>query len=575
MKKKICKTTTMKQCAIPAGALSDCGQKSDNDADLIVYGTIYTADKEGTFAEAFAVKDGKYIYVGDANGAKAFIGKNTQRVDAGFVMPSAVESHAHYILEEAFKLGLYIDSYNKDGSPKTTDELAQDIAAYRKANPDSTGIYGYGWNKVLIAYQGETVTREAIDKYISDIPVYISGSDLHCGWCNTKCLEMAGALHDEIPSVGVVRDENGTATGRINDEACAYVRNAVFGEISNYDKAVLNAQKILLGKGYTMTLDAWSNFDGTSAMYDAVKAADENGNLNMVVFASYSVNTYTGYDEEIEKAVSLKKEKATVHFDPKFIKLFVDGTEETRTAYLLEPYPNGSHGTDNWSPDDMNHVVTVANKAGLLVHTHAYGDASARQTIDAYEKSNKDNNQSYRNSIGHAPYIADTDIQRIADLEIGISGSGNWGIGRSEKDNEIMEKLLGYDRYHNYYIVDKWAEYGVKAGMSTDRPCADGYAEDVFDYIGMLTTGVDYREGKASPAKREKWVSVENAVRMMTINGAWSLSADAFRGSIEVGKYADFIFADGNPFETELNKIHTINVNETYFEGRRVFARLK
>ena len=275
----------------------------------------------------------------------------------------------------------------------------------------------------------------------------------------------------------------------------------------------------------------------------------------------------------LHKTERMIAHKTSAHFNPKFIKLFVDGTEETRTAFMLEPYSNGSYGTDNWASDDLNRVVSAANKAGLLVHTHAYGDAAARQTVDAYETSDKENNQSYRNSIAHAPYIADEDIQRIADLEIGISGSGNWGIGRSEKDNEYMEKLLGYDRYHNYYIVDKWVEYGVKAGMSTDRPCANGYAEDVFDYIGVLTTGVDYREGHEEPAKREKWVSVEDAVRIMTINGAWSLDADEFRGSIEVGKYADFILADGNPFETELSKIHTINVTETYFEGRRVYAR--
>ena len=573
MKEMICKTTTTKQSVISVGVPSADGQQSKTEADLVVYGTIYTADEEGNFAEAFAVKDGKYIYVGDAKGAEAFIGKNTQTLDAGFMMPSAVESHAHYILGEAFKLGLFINCCNGDGSPKTTDEMVQDIVAYRKEKPDATGIYGYGWNKVLVATLGEAVTREAIDQYIDDIPVYISGNDLHCGWCNTKCLEMAGVLNDEIPAIGVIRDENGVATGRINDEACGYVRNAVFGEIGNYDRAVLNAQENLLSKGYTMHLDAWSNFDGTSALYDAVKAADENGKLNMVVFASYTVNTYTDCNKEIKKAASLKKDKASAHFDPKFIKLFVDGTEETRTAFLLEPYSNGSFGTDNWKPDDMNCVVTAANKAGLLVHTHAYGDAAARQTVYAYEISNRENNQSYRNSIAHAPYIADEDIQRIANLGIGISGSGNWGIGRSEKDNEYMEALLGYDRYHNYYIVDKWAEYGVKAGMSTDKPCADGYAEDVFDYIGVLTTGVDYREGHAAPAKREKWVSVEDAIRMMTINGAWSLDADELRGSIEVGKYADFILADGNPFETELNEIHTINVSETYFEGRRVFAR--
>ena len=231
------KTITKK---LSANERPGCGQQSGTGADLVVYGRIYTANDKGNFAEAFAVKDGKYVYVGDAKGADPFIGKNTKRVDAGFVMPSAVESHAHHILEEAFKLGLYIDPNKADGSPKTPDEMVRDIVAYRREHPDIKGIYGYGWNKLSVGYMRKAVTRGAIDAYIDDIPVYISGNDLHCGWCNTKCLEMAGALRDEIPAIGVVRDENGIATGRINDEACAYVRNAVFGEIEHYDQARQN-----------------------------------------------------------------------------------------------------------------------------------------------------------------------------------------------------------------------------------------------------------------------------------------------------------------------------------------------
>lgn len=208
----------------------------------------------------------------------------------------------HYILEEAFKLGLYIDCYKEDGSEKALKDIVQEIVNYRKANPELKGLYGYGWNKFATEALGESVSRQLLDDAIGDIPVFISGRDVHSAWCNTKCLEMANALNDEIPTKGIVRDEKGVATGRINDEACSYVRNEVFGDIGNYDGAVQNAQQLLLCKGYTMTLDAWSNFDGTSAMYEAIKKADEAGDLKMNVFTSYCVGTFDDYDKSVDAA---------------------------------------------------------------------------------------------------------------------------------------------------------------------------------------------------------------------------------------------------------------------------------
>lgn len=544
---------------------------AQEEADAVLYGTIYTANEAGDFAEAVVVKDGRYIYVGDREGAKQYIGKETKTIEGAFIMPSGVESHAHYILEEVFKQGLYIDYYDAAGNMKPIEEMVLEIVAFREKHPDCSGIYGYGWNKITVAAMGTAVCREQIDAYIDDIPVYISGRDLHSGWCNTKCLEMAGVLKEECAVQGVERDETGTATGFIKDEACSYVRNMVFGEIEGYDAAVLEAQAILHAKGYTMLLDPWSNFDGTAAMFDAVNRADQEGLLNMVVFESYCVNTYDNYDEAVATAADIMQKYGTEHTAAKYIKLFADGTEEACTAYMLAPYSNGVYGTKNWESESMNYVTEIANKAGLLVHVHAYGDGSARQVLDAYENSNAMNGQNYRNSIAHAPYITDDDMLRIKDMGIGICGAGNWAMSNGEDGDSVMIDLLGEERFRSFYFVDRFVKYGIKAGMSTDRPCADGFAEDIFDYIGVLTTGIDYRKGSDRKAKRDTWVSVEEAIKMMTINGAWSLDADAERGSIEVGKYADFIIADANPFETELSEIHNINVVNTYFEGKCVF----
>lgn len=542
-------------------------------ADLVVTGKIYTSDAQGTFAEAFAVKDGQYIYVGDAAGAQSFIGDDTKQIAGTFIMPSATESHAHIILEEAFKLGFYVCPRREDGTAKTPEEIVQDAAAYYAANPSPEGLFGYGYDELCFLGDGYSYDRSMLDAAFPDIPVYIAETSLHGGWCNTKCLELAGALTEEIPTHGVERDANGVATGVIRDEACGYVRNAVFGALDHYDQAVLNAQENLHAKGYTMLMDPWTNFDGTNGMGDAVAAADEAGDLKLVVFTCWSIPGYADIDAGIADAVNAHETHITTHSEQKYLKLFADGTETARTAYQLEPYGDGTYGTANWTDARMTEATVKANANGLLVQVHAFGDASARQTLDAYEASVAANGSTYRNSIAHAPYVSDSDLERIASLGIGVAGSGNWSVGSEPGTyTDYMNAMLGEQRYRDYYIVDKFVEYGIQAGVSTDRPCANGFAEDVFDYIGVLTTGIDYREGYAAPAKRDKWVSVEDAVRMLTINGAWTLDADSERGSIEIGKYADFIIADGDPFTTAPEEIHAINVEQTYFEGEKVFG---
>ena len=546
-------------------------------ADIVVYGKIYTSNEAHACVEAFAVRDGKFVYVGDAAGAKEYEGPDTKIIHAAFAMPGGIEAHGHFISEGAFKLGCYLDTMKDtpDGPAlKMPEDYIEDLKKWRAGHPDEKGIYAYPYASELIM-GGVKLTREVLDAAFPDIPVYISEASLHGGWCNTKCLEQAGVLNTQVPVETIHRDENGVAVGTVRDEACAYVRNHVFGAFLNdelYRQAVRNTAHLLNSMGYVAHYDAWSNLDGTDAMYRAISSVDKDGDATCLFASAYCIESFEDRNEGILNAAVLKNKYRSDHYYPIFVKLFADGVVESLTGYVSQPYFDGSHGTRIWEPEVMNDIVTKANAAGMLVHSHVYGDAASNEAINAYIESERINGKIYRNSLGHAAMIRDEDYPRILEHGIGVAFAGNWSAGSRIGEHNPMTELIGADRLREEYPVEQFAEYGIKAATSTDRPC--GTAEDaqaVFEYLGVLVTGNDYRLGTDLAAKRDKHVSVSEGLEMLTINGAWMVELEQERGSIEVGKYADFLIADASPFDVDPKQICKIRLLETYFEGRQVY----
>ena len=546
-------------------------------ADVVVYGKVYTSNAKHESVEAFAVKDGKFVYVGSAVGAKEYEGADTKVIHAPFAMPGGIEAHGHFISEGAFKLGCYLKT-TKDTPEgpvlKRPEDYIEDLKKWRESHPDEKGIYAYPYASEMLF--GEVkLTRQILDAAFPDIPVYISEASLHGGWCNTKCLELAGVLNTQIPVETIHRDENGTAIGTVRDEACAYVRNHVFGAFLDdelYKQAVKNTAKLLNSMGYVAHYDAWSNLDGTDGMYRAISSVDKDGDATCFFASAYCIESFEDRNEGILKAAVLKNIYSTKHYYPIFVKLFADGVVESMTGYVSEPYANGTYGTRIWAPEIMNDIVTKANAAGMLVHSHVYGDAASHEAINAYIESERINGKIYRNSLGHAAMIQDQDYDRILEHGIGVAFAGNWSSGFKNGFENPLNAVVGAERLQKEYPVEQFVEHGIKAAASTDRPCGTATdAQAVFDYLGVLVTGIDYRDGEDQTAKRDKHVSVQEGLEMLTINGAWMVNLEHERGSIEVGKYADFLIADASPFEVDPKRIYTIKLLETYFEGRQVY----
>ncbi len=545
-------------------------------ADLVVFAdSIYTANANGDFVTAFAVKDGKYIAVGDNESIRNYIGNSTKVISNKFAMPGAIESHGHWILEEAFKLGCFVHAFNEDGSPASYEQVINEIKAYQTAHPELTEIYGYGIN---VIQQGmPTITQ--LDEAFPDIPVFISEGSLHGAWANSKCLKEAGIYDADVEGVHIERDDKGLPTGVIKDEACGYVRNHIFGALlseNDYKQAIVNAAKHLSSMGYTSHYDMWSNFDGTTEMYKAMHSLEEDGDLNFLFSGAYAIESYEKSEASsmIQTAVDLKNQYSSQHFKPNYLKLFADGVMESCTGYITSTYkdkPN-NHGTRIWDPETMNNIVNEANSNGLLVHIHTMGDAAVTEAVDSFIYS-ESNNGYYRNSLGHVALINENDLSRVKDHNIAVSSGANWASQTTEDDLALVDEyVMSKEMYCSLYPFKDYVDYGIKAALHTDNPCLPGIL-DLFGYIQVMVNGMDHNLPitEKTIVRRNDFVSVKDAIDMYTINGAWMNNLENERGSIEVGKYADFIFTNSDPFKVNIDDVYKVSVTNTYFEGNKVF----
>lgn len=554
-----------------------CSQKEI--ADVVVYAdSIYTSNANEDFVEAFAVKDGKYIAVGKKDDIKKYVGGKTKLYEQKFVMSGGIESHGHWILNEAFKLGLYISPLKADGKEKNFTDILNEIIAYKAKNPSQNGIYGYGFD---ITINNDGFDLGTFDREFPDIPVFISESSLHGAIANTKCFELAGVLTEDKDGILIDRDDMGRPIGICRDEACTYIRNKIFGALlpqEQYQQAVKNAAKSLNANGYVMHYDAWSNFDGTEEMYKAINAVDKAGELDFLYSSAYCIESFekNKIDEMISKAVELKNAYTSSHYKPNMLKLFADGVAEAGTAYISGHYNTGEddHGTQIWDNATMTSIVNKANRSGLTVHVHTMGDAAVKEAVDAFIDANK--NCGYvRNSIAHVALINDEELRKIKEYDLAVTSGANWASQISQDEIEETKYFVNEDVFRKFYPYKEYVDYGIKAALHTDNPCSPGIL-NIFGYIQVMVDGWDHSKPineKKFPRRTGKFITVKDAINMFTINGAWMNNLENERGSIEVGKYADFIFADKDPFKQSSDKVWEVNLLKTFFEGKEVYNR--
>ena len=590
MKQEICKRfEKMLSCIVvmsivlAMGMLASCSE-SDNPtqggaasevADLVVYGKIFTSENN-QIVEAFAVKDGKYIYVGDKKGAEAYIeaGK-TRLVDyrgKGLVMPGCGNGHSHYMLGYALKtIGTMI------GLDVNTEKFLKEIvpAAVKKAKAEgATSIFGQGWR---LQSFNPMPTREDLDAICSDIPMYFLDEECHKALGNTILLKKAGIIKEDgtagkttLRGGEIVVDANGMPTGLMKEQAQTYLRSFLDNDnLYTLDRALSNLDEIsqyMASVGYTMYHGGWGNYFVNTNYYQACQQLDQAGKLNFVVGLPYEIESWMDMDEALGRAVDAKK-FASKRVLPRWIKLLFDGGVEAGTAVVDPLYPDGHQGIANWTEEEVTELTRKANAQGLTIHIHVMGNKGVHQVVNAFVNGGQDE---MRNTLVHVRNVNDEDYPRMAAHNIYVTSGVTWHHFVTGAP-EYLKNMVPAGMEDKSYPFKSFFDYNIPVSIHSDYPATSGSPDDPFGIMEIAVTGVLWSEN-GTPWWPEELATREQTLTAMTINCAKQMFIENERGSIKTGKYADFLLLNQDVLTCPVMEIHATKPTATYFEGKKIFS---
>ena len=551
----------------------------NTSADLVVYGKIFTSE-HNQIVEAFAVKDGKYVYVGDKAGAEAFIepGK-TEIVDytgKGLVMPSCGNGHAHY------SIGVALPIVGTVAIGKNPEAFMNEIvpAAVKKAREaNATGIFGFGWS--YFTFGDQIPTRQQLDAICSDIPMYFADDEGHKGVANTLMLVNAGIMKadgtvlkkdKDIRGGEIVMGADGTPTGFLKEQAGTYTRSFLDNEnLYPVDVAKIVIPKIqehLLAEGYTMYIDGWGNYFFNDNFFKAAQQLDQAGELNFVIGLTYEVESWMNVEEALKKAADVQK-YATIRVRTNWLKLFMDGTVEGGTGYVEPLYPDGHQGLANWTEEELTDITRKTNAQGISMHIHTMGNKAVNTVVSAYANGGKDE---LRNTLVHVRNVNAEDYQRMADHNMYAVSGMLWHHCPTWAADYIREHgLAPAGQEDKSYPMKSYFNKGIHVTSHTDFPATSGSPDDPFSVMEIAVTGVLHGENGA-PWWPEELLTREQAIASLTINIAKQMLIEDERGSISEGKYADFLLVNKDVLSCPVDQIHEAKPAATYFEGKKVYA---
>ena len=553
-------------------------------ADQIIKNAkIFTSNKDYPLASALVVKDGKFVYVGDEEGLSDYEGEVTD-LGGEFIMPGIFDTHCHVTIGAAFEyvdLGEYVEG-------ETKQEALVFMADYIRENP---GLERYRFMMERAVLGEETLTKEELDAICSDTDPVILEGECHSVWVNSRVLAKHGVTDDTPdPAPGLhyyVRDENGHVTG--NAYECAAWPFLFDGLQENLTDEMMEA-----------ALMRWINFCkeyGESAVFDAgfpehnelqerfynhLREMDRQGKLPVYIDGSYFLTDKHKVKEGIEETKRWNRAFTTEHMKVHTLKIFMDGTMKIHTAAMMEPYEGTDEaGTTMFNAEEVADLLKQLNAAGMDFHAHTVGDRASHVILDGVELARKELGEDFRVKVTccHLESQADEDLLRFAELGVIANYTPAWHTGYSDADVKLSD-LLGEKRAVNMYRSKTVWDSGALVTWSSDDVA---YYEDFGTwnpYLGMEVgmTRWDnenskspdfYKSSLPNPPENEK-MTIEEMILGYTIKGAEQLGVEAYKGSIEAGKDADFLVFDNDLLTAEHEGFSYNMPKDVYIGGKKM-----
>lgn len=541
-------------------------------ADLVfVGGPIVTVNAKNEEVQALATKDGKIVAVGmEADIRKNWVDQKTQVIDlrGQALMPGFVEPHVHIVLT-AMVEGLWLDLSNFSLPYDTIETLSEKLRIALKSVPPGGWLAGFGVDPSRTSPFMAELTLEVLDKVSRDVPIFIINQSGHIAYVNSKAFEVAGVSNQtpNPPGGGIyVKDEKGNLTGKLIEPPSYLPFQAKMPVPTQQEliQAMRKTTKRLATKGVTtsaeITVGANLGLENEMGLYKYLLA---NGGLPVRVRAYL-------YGSAIPKGFQgVKPNEGDDLFRYVGVKFISDGSTQGLTAALNEPYayPAGTtfRGDLNYKDEQLLATMKPYFDQGWQISVHANGSRAVEQTLNNYAKLLDGNSQPEKRRLRIEHFTVTTPEQLVRTKQLGVVPG--FTIGHVHYWGQAFnDQILGAPRAECIDPSASLKKEGVRFAYHSDSPVSP------YGPLKYITQGVT--RVWQSPLQRKvlgpnERISVDDAIRAVTIDAAYQMMSDDKIGSLEVGKLADFVVLEKNPRTTLAEQIGDIKVLQTWVGGKR------
>ena len=516
---------------------------------IITNANVYTVDESFSNAEAFAVKDGKFVAVGSSlEITSKYVATATVDANGQTIVPGLIDAHCHF-----FRFGLQLQKVSLEGT-KSYDEVLQKLSNFQDEK-NANYITGRGWDQNDWDVK-EFPTKEKLDKLFPKTPVAIRRVDGHAMLVNEAALNYSGLSETNFPKQltgGEFITKNGKLTGVLIDRAMEYIK--IPGESRKEAvEGLMEAQKINFSYGLTTIDDAGLDRD----QIELIDSLQQTGDLKIRVYAMVSASQ-ENLDYYIQKGI-YKTDRLNV----RSFKVYGDGALGSRGAAMKEPYSDRHNhfGALIHPPKRYQEIAKQIAASEYQMNTHAIGDSANYWVLKVYEEALKGENakdRRWRNE--HSQIVDENDFKLFENVIPSVQPT------HATSDMYWAEERIGPKRIKGGYAFKKLLDtYGMVA-LGTDYP-----VEQVNPFLTFYAAVVrkDLKGYPESGYQMENALSREETLRGMTIWAAYSNFEENEKGSIEVGKFADFAILSQNIMEINGDKIPETKAIATYLNGEKV-----
>ena len=488
-------------------------------------------------------------------------------LEGKMMLPGFIDGHCHPVMAAHYLCGVYLQI------EYSVEECLAEIKKFVEENPDRETYFGMRYAEWLFDEKGPQ--KELLDEICCDKPMMILGSSAHEAWVNSKTLELASVdknTPDPLPGFHYFqRNEEGEPTGHLVEMGpqLFLMRKVDFFNAEIIRNIMTENSDGYAAMGVTSTCDMGTPEFGLKTYYETVPQMIKTGEYKQR-FVGCGKFLIERQDAEgiIERIAADKKQYDTDRYRINFMKVINDGTIETRSAALSEPYnEDGSMVESLLTGEELAELGVAAAASGININVHAIGDEAVSATIAMAKAVREAGYDDCRIVNSHCDLIKDSDLELFGKYNIIGNTTCVWHYGNPE-----MEKVIG-ERQNKTFRMKSIIDSGARMGQGSDFP-VDEFGREPLKGIEMGCSRqlYDHPESPVLKPYDEK-LSVDDGIASYTINNAYQMHIEDRLGSIEVGKYADLVILEKNIFEVPVSEIHKVKVCETIVEGKTIYMQ--